>query len=624
MLLSGHPPEKNIGLKLMNENKNRLQSANWRRGTRGALTLAKRLSFLTVRTAIVLAIVLLSVSTAWGARPTLSPDLVALIAKSSPRTMVRVIVQYKSKPWQADYDQVRQRGGKLNRNLFSIRAATVSLPLSGVVALSKSAHVSYISLDRQVSMSLDYVTKAVNADIAWSYGYDGSNVGIAVIDSGIYSHPDLNQEGSTQSRVVYSESFVVNDPSVSDAYGHGTHVAGIAAGNGQNAAGYKGEYRGIAPNANIINLRVLDANGRGNDSAVVAAIQRAIELKGQYNIRVLNLSLGRKVFESYTLDPLAQAVEQAWKAGIVVVVAAGNYGRDYSGGKHGYATIAAPGNDPYVITVGAMNMGNTYVRSDDTIASYSSKGPSLIDHIAKPDLVAPGNSVVSLFDPGATLETQHSNLNVYPCDTTGKCNSTVGSPQYFRLSGTSMATPVVAGAAALMLQKDPTLTPDLVKARMMKTSYKGFSNFSSSMDGYGFTYNAQADIFTYGAGYLDVAAALANGDMASGVAVSPTAVYNPLTRTVTLQYNSSVPTGTSVVWGTSVIWGTSVVWGTNVFLNSSSVLWGNSVVWGTSSNTGFSVIWGSSVVWGTNDSEAFSGDDGDCAIDPVTGLSVCQ
>ena len=222
------------------------------------------------------------------------------------------------------------------------------------------------------------------------------------------------------------------------------------------------------------------------------------------------------------------------------------------------------------------------------------------------------------------METQHSNLNVYPCDTTGKCNSAVGSPQYFRLSGTSMATPVVAGAAALMLQKDPTLTPDLVKARMMKTSYKGFSNFSSSMDGYGFTYNAQADIFTYGAGYLDVAAALANGDMASGVAVSPTAVYNPLTRTVTLQYNSSVPTGTSVVWGTSVIWGTSVVWGTNVFLNSSSVLWGNSVVWGTSSNTGFSVIWGSSVVWGTNDSEAFSGDDGDCAIDPVTGLSVCQ
>jgi serine protease AprX len=197
----------------------------------------------------------------------------------------------------------------------------------------KNIGLTYISLDRQVSMSLDYLTKAVNADIAWSYGYDGSNVGIAVIDSGIYSHPDLNQEGSTQSRVVYSESFVVNDPSVSDAYGHGTHVAGIAAGNVQNAAGYKGEYRGIAPNANIINLRVLDANGRGNDSAVVAAIQRAIELKGQYNIRVLNLSLGRKVFESYTLDPLAQAVEQAWKAGIVVVVAAGNYGRDYSGGK---------------------------------------------------------------------------------------------------------------------------------------------------------------------------------------------------------------------------------------------------------------------------------------------------
>src|SRR5208282_4947363 len=150
---------------------------------------------------------------------------------------------------------------------------------------------------------------------------------------------------------------------------------------------------GMAPGANIINLRVLDQNGSGTDSQVVAAIQQAIQLKSQYNIRVINLSLGRPVFESYTLDPLCQAVEQAWQAGIVVVVAAGNDGRDNSEGTNGYMTITAPGNDPYVITVGAMKTEGTPTRTDDLIASYSSKGPTAIDHIVKPDLVAPGNNV---------------------------------------------------------------------------------------------------------------------------------------------------------------------------------------------------------------------------------------
>src|SRR5581483_2244310 len=283
---------------------------------------------------------------------------------------------------------------------------------------------------------------------------------------------------------------------------------------------------------------VLDANGRGTDSGVVSAIQRAIELQAQFNIRIINLSLGRRVFESYTLDPLCQAVEQAWKAGIVVVVAAGNYGRDNSLGTRGYATIAAPGNDPYVITVGATNTMNTYSRADDTIASYSSKGPSLFDHVVKPDLVAPGNTVVSLGDPGATLESTYPKLNIFPCNAFGQCNSTVGPAQYFRLSGTSMATPVVAGAAALMLQANPTLTPDLVKARLMKSAYKGFAAYSSSWDAWGNQYNSQADLFTYGAGYLDIAAALQNTDMGTGVALSPTAVYNPSTRTVSLSYGS--------------------------------------------------------------------------------------
>src|SRR5207237_4425236 len=132
-----------------------------------------------------------------------------------------------------------------------------------------------------------------------------------------------------------------------------------------------GRYKGIAPNAQIINLRVLDQNGVGYDSGIIAAINRAIQLKSVYNIRVLNLSLGRPVFESYTLDPLCQAVEQAWQAGIVVVTAAGNLGRDNSFGEHGYGTIQAPGNDPNVITVGAMNPVNTWTRTDDVIDTFS-------------------------------------------------------------------------------------------------------------------------------------------------------------------------------------------------------------------------------------------------------------
>ena len=158
------------------------------------------------------------------------------------------------------------------------------------------------------------------------------------------------------SRVVYSQSFV-SGQDASDGYGHGTHVAGIIGANGDDSTGpsFARTFKGVAPNVNLINLKVLDQNGSGQEADVIEAIETAIVLKDTYNIRVINLSLGRPVFESYTLDPLCQAVEAAWKAGIVVVVAAGNTGRDNSLGTHGYGTIASPGNDPYVITVGATN-----------------------------------------------------------------------------------------------------------------------------------------------------------------------------------------------------------------------------------------------------------------------------
>ena len=245
-----------------------------------------------------------------------------------------------------------------------------------------------------------------------------------------------------------------------DLYGHGTHVAGIIGGNGSLSGG---QYEGVAPAVNFVDLRALDQNGAGTDSTVIAAIQEAIALQNTYNIRVINISLGRGIFVSYTQDPLCQAVEAAWKSGIVVVVAAGNYGRLSVNGSNGYGTVTAPGNDPFVLTVGATKSNGSTSASAETLASYSSKGPTTYDHIVKPDMVAPGNDIVSLSAPGATLEA------VFP---TELVTGTDGNNDYFTLSGTSMATPAVVGAAALLLQEQSTLTPDQVKARLMQTATK--------------------------------------------------------------------------------------------------------------------------------------------------------
>src|SRR6202163_513804 len=370
-------------------------------------------------------------------------------------SMVTVIVQYRQMPTASSIRTMQVGGAAIKSNLHTIHAVTMRVPVSMLAKLAKDPNVAYITPDRPVSLTWgneDYTT-AVEADVAAAqFALDGTGVGVAIIDSGVADHGDLH-DASGASRVVYSQSFVAGDTTTSDQFGHGTHVAGLIGGPGKNSGlgnGYQAKYAGVAPNVNIISLRVLDQNGSGTDSQVIAAIQQAIALKSTYNIRVINMSLGRPVFESYTLDPVCQAVESAWQAGIVVVVAAGNRGRDNSMGTHGFATIGAPANDPAVITVGATRTMGTATRVDDAIASYSSRGPTLVDHLVKPDLVAPGNRLVSLRVAGSTLDTKYSSFEVAPL---------VGTPKYFRLSGTSMATPLVSGAVALMLQQNPSLTP---------------------------------------------------------------------------------------------------------------------------------------------------------------------
>jgi serine protease AprX len=531
---------------------------------------------------------LLGIVSAWpGLGGQLSPDLRDL----PPSTRVDVVVQFKHAPDGNDLNGIAGSGGRLKKTFKHVHGAVITVPVAALHGLISNPNVTYISLDRKLTGTLEFAEPTIGAATAFQFGWTGYGVGVAVIDSGIDStHPDL------QSRVVYSENFVDGQTSAADQYGHGTHVAGIVGGNAYASAGpsFTHTFRGIAPKAGLINLRALDGNGQGTDSSVISALDRAIDLQGQYGIRVVNLSVGRGVIESYTLDPLCQAVEQAWMAGLVVVVAAGNSGRDNSMNTNGYGTITSPGIDPYVITVGAMKDMSTAMRADDLIASYSSKGPTLVDHIVKPDLVAPGNGIISAQASNSVIPAL-APQSLVPISYYKVSNNQNYSSTYLRLSGTSMATPMVSGAAALLLQQQPGLTPDQVKARLMKTASKGFPSTSTYIDpATGITYTSTYDLFTVGAGYLDVWAALNNTDMSTGTALSPTAVYDPASG------STSLVVAPDSVWNDAVIWGTAVVWGTNVVVNGSAVVWGTAVIWGTSSNQGFAVIWGTAVVWGTS------------------------
>jgi serine protease AprX len=311
----------------------------------------------------------------------------------------------------------------------------------------------------------------------------------------------------------------------------------------------------------------------------------------------------------------------------VVVAAAGNYGRTNPTSTYGYGTITAPGNDPYVITVGAMNDMGTATRTDDVITTYSSRGPTAFDLVAKPDIVAPGNLIDSTLAPPSQFPQLYptTDIPMYLYQVNGNQDS---SRQYLQLSGTSMATPFVSAAAALLIQQNPSLTPDQVKARLMLTATKAFPTVSSYTDPTtGITYKAQYDIFTVGAGYLNVDAALSSNAVppATQSAISPSVAINVSNgvATATLVNGSNALWDSNVVWGTHIVWGTNVVWGANV-------VWGSNVVWGASNlflnalNTvtgsnvpvASNVVWGAHIVWGA---DAVQSANFDTAMAIVTG-----
>jgi len=432
----------------------------------------------------------------------LAPELESLIDNSAthPEGMIRVIIQTRADE-NSLAGAVGAKGGRITGSLPLVGGYVAEVSPGDLSALASEQGTVYISLDRPTSLlqtryDFDLLRATTGAtNVVGNSGIDkskgervisdyirslpagpnGGNISIAILDSGIYDydseHEDLRVVNDPSvARVLEHRNFVSNE-SVSesdmgrgyDPYGHGTHVAGVAAGSGRESIQARSQvgnfYSGMAFNSNLVDLRVIGTGGTGVVSDTIAAINWMIQNRQRYNIRVANFSIGAAVTQSYSTDPLCQAVARAVEAGIVCVVAAGNYGKDNAGNTV-YGGILAPANSPYAITVGAVNTQGTAARSDDTIASYSSRGPSLVDFGMKPDLVAPGTMIRSIASDNNYL-TENNGLTVY---------SSQGEDVYMWLSGTSIAAPAVAGTVALMLHTNPGLTPAMVKSILQFTA----------------------------------------------------------------------------------------------------------------------------------------------------------
>jgi serine protease AprX len=419
--------------------------------------------FVALKFALIAVLALSSMPGVMGQRhrAQLSSDLLAFEARRSTGH-ARVIVRGS----KAEIQALAARHGVPVARWLDDSAVLLanSLKVSAIAADSLS---DVLSGDVPVAPFMKVSNASTAADQVWSgyaglllglgriSGLTGQGVTVAVIDSGISLHPALSQ------KVIANVSLVNGDPEVTDAYGHGTHIAGIIAGNKSAASGVTNLYSGgIAPGVKLVNIRVLGPNGSGWTSDVIAGVEWAIANRAKYNIKVLNMSLGHPVTEPSATDPLCQAVMKATQAGILVVVSAGNAGKAANGAPI-LGGITSPGNSPFALTVGALNTKATVARSDDIMATYSSRGPTRFEHAVKPDVVAPGNKIVSLEAPGSYLAQNYGST----FHTAGK-----SSNAYMHLNGTSMSAAMVTGGAALLIQANPKITPAQLKVMLQTGS----------------------------------------------------------------------------------------------------------------------------------------------------------
>jgi serine protease AprX len=385
------------------------------------------------------------------------------LARAFP-TLESVIVRAVPGEMSTASRLVTNAGGHVTGQIGLIDGVVANVPTTAVAGIA--GNPSIIEVTPNVAGHLDSSSFNATGDVDsmysieqmdgarayWGAGYTGQGVGVALIDSGVAPVNGLSASGK-----------VINGPDLSfesrdsglqylDTYGHGTFMAGIIAGRDNNVGTVNpndtSDFMGMAPNATIVSIKVSDALGETDVSQVIAAIDWVVQHKNDrgMNIRVLNLSFGTDSTQSYALDPLAYATEQAWKHGIVVVVSAGNGGPNT-------ATLSDPAIDPYVIAVGAADTNGSTAVSNDSPASFTSTG----NGVRNPDLAAPGVHVVSLRDPGSYVDTQFGGT------------ATVAS-RFFTGSGTSEAAAVVSGAAALIVSQHTSITPDQVKALMTGTT----------------------------------------------------------------------------------------------------------------------------------------------------------
>jgi len=488
--------------------------------------------------ALLAAFVLLSPAATHAYAGRLSRDLEALALVAGGAGDVDVIVSYRSSATPEARTRLRGHAAGVPRELGVVRALAARVPVDSLRQIAADPEVESVSIDETIQVATDIATVAVGAPVARALiDRDGSGVRVAVLDSGVEPVAGLGiQDAGSNGRIVAWVDLVEPlAPRLSDPFGHGTHVAGIIAGAQgvvRDPGGATAIYSGIAPGAEIVSVRVLDRNGAGRTSDLIAGIEWVVNHANPLGIRVINLSLGHPVREPVATDPLVRACDRAWESGILVVVSAGNLGREAGG----YGTITSPGNSPRVLTVGALVDRNTVPRSDDILATYSSRGPTRFDAVVKPDLLAPGDDLVSLRAPHSTLDRQ------FPENRVGSRSRGSSEPEYFRLSGTSMSAAMVSGAAALLFAADPLLTPDTAKARLMVEAEK-----------------RNEDIFSRGAGALDLPAAI-ESTATAGRAISPS-----VTRPGAAVVVSGLDTwgsgwDGSAVYGPPALWREDAVW----------------------------------------------------------------
>jgi serine protease AprX len=421
----------------------------------------------------------------------IAPVPIPSASASDATATTAVIVQGTTEA--AAHAAVAAHHGTVTQDLWIVNGVAADVPAGEVPALEAEPGILHVTTDVAVHVQdanpspLHAATaiypKVVGADRLWPEGIDGDGVTVAVLDTGIANVADLS------GRVVGGVDFSGGNNPYNDEFGHGTFVAGLIAGNGASSGG---QYKGVAPKAKLVSVKIAGADGSSDVSHVLAGMQWIVSYRDTYGIRVANLSLGTDSTQTYHLSPLNAAVERAWDAGIVIDVSSSNNGP-------GPGTVSKPADDPLVVTVGALDDKGTPGRGDDVMAGFSGEGPTIADGLTKPDLVAPGRSVISLRAPGSAIDA------AYP-------GSRVGSA-YFKGSGTSFSTGVTSGVAALLLDREPGLTPDQVKARLLNTAGVGPVG-NPNVDGHGsLDAYAAAHAGTFDSANVGVARSLGTGSI---------------------------------------------------------------------------------------------------------------